>query len=174
MCIHHVYTCVDALFKNNTGITTIQVSGGMNYRKITSSLIILAFILPLIPLALLMPVHAQGQVLQIPDNVYPGETLTVTVEVYSATVVRVVVANKTGTYTYAEQVKYTAGPGNVTFNIPIPKKLPYLTNKSGDQPALNVTVYVGGTKIGEKVVKVYPVIEVSPTTTTVVDPVTGE
>ncbi|MEM4809978.1 MAG: hypothetical protein QW249_05635, partial [Desulfurococcaceae archaeon] len=78
------------------------------------------------------------------------------------------------TYTYAEQVKYTAGPGNVTFNIPIPKKLPYLTNGPSDVPMLNVTVYVGGTKIGEKVVKVYPVIEVSPITTTVVDPVTGE
>jgi len=141
----------------------------MRYKSTISILITLLFILPTILLGVtsLVPVEAQGLITSVPDHIYPGETLPVTVNVPIAAAVTVTVTNAATGEEYGRQTFYAPMPGTYTVNIPIPKSLPNIG--TADPPTLLVTVDIPFIGSDFENVEVYPLIEVTPIASQIVD-----
>jgi predicted nucleic acid-binding Zn-ribbon protein len=72
------------------------------------------------------------QIVSVTSPAYPGETVTVTLDIGLATTVTVRLCNDAGcTYTWASQVFTPPTAGRYTLTLSLPEKLPGLTNWNG-------------------------------------------
>ncbi len=142
----------------------------MNYARIASVIFTSVFVLSTIAgLLSAVPMQAQVKYVWAPGYTYPGSILPVTVYVpVSGVLVTVTVTNALTGEKYAEQAFYAPSPGNYTVNIPIPKKLPNIG--TADPPTLLVTANIPLVGPDTTTVEVYPLIEIIPTSSTIVDP----
>ncbi|ACL11599.1 hypothetical protein DKAM_1273 [Desulfurococcus amylolyticus 1221n] len=143
--------------------------------RIISIILALALLTPmLVNLAVLVPVNAQGGIIQAvrgdgPDGkgVYPGGIITVTINVPFASSVTIEVSNANTGEVYVTQQFYPPTPGTYNVTVQIPKLL--LNIGTADPPTLLVTVSIPFIGSDQATIYVYPLIEVSPSATTIVD-----
>jgi len=139
----------------------------MRYKSVLSIVLTILFITPLVAGVASLVATAQGGMISVPDHVYPGSTLPVTVNVPIAAAVTVTVSNAVTGQQYATQVFYAPMPGTYTVNVQIPKVLPNIG--TADPPTLLVTATIPLVGSDYAIVTVYPLIEVNPTASTIVD-----
>ncbi|MEM1596424.1 MAG: hypothetical protein QXS24_04640 [Desulfurococcaceae archaeon] len=153
----------------------------MNYKSIISTLVLIALVLPLVtPLLQILPVVTAQVNPEITNiyggifveelgtiSVYPGSTITVEVFTPYVTMFTIRVVNTFNTsIVYATQSFRPAEPGYVNVTLVLPKELPGLTRAAG---ILNVLLILGTTVVDSKLLSVLPMIEVTPSVTTIVD-----
>ncbi|MEM0001702.1 MAG: hypothetical protein QW211_02265 [Desulfurococcaceae archaeon] len=153
----------------------------MNYKSIISTLVLIALVLPLVtPLLQILPVVTAQVNPEITNiyggifveelgtiSVYPGSTITVEVFTPYVTTFTIRVVNTFNTsIVYATQSFRPAEPGYVNVTLVLPKELPGLTRAAG---ILNVSLILGTTVVDSKLLSVLPMIEVTPSVTTIVD-----
>jgi len=139
----------------------------MRYKNVLSIVLTILFITPLVAGVASLVATAQGGMISVPDHVYPGSTLPVTVNVPIAAGVTITVSNAVTGQQYATQQFYAPMPGTYTVNVQIPKVLPNIG--TADPPTLLVTATIPLVGSDSAIVTVYPLIEVNPTASTIVD-----
>jgi len=139
----------------------------MRYKNVLSIVLTILFMTPLVAGLTSLVVTAQGGMISVPDHVYPGGTLPVTVNVPIAAAVTITVSNAVTGQQYATQVFYAPMPGTYTVSVQIPKVLPNIGTP--DPPTLLVTATIPLVGSDSAIVTVYPLIEVNPTASTIVD-----
>jgi len=139
----------------------------MRYKNVLSIVLTILFITPLVAGVASLVATAQGGMVSAPSYVYPGSTLPVTVNVPIAASVTVTVSNAVTGQQYATQVFYAPMPGTYTVYIQVPKVLPNIG--TADPPTLLVTATIPLVGSDYAIVTVYPLIEVNPTASTIVD-----
>jgi predicted nucleic acid-binding Zn-ribbon protein len=174
MCIHYAYTCVNTylitLESNQRRLGEVCMSN-----RIISIILALALLTPMLAnLAVLVPVNAQAGIIQAirgdgPDGngVYPGGIITVSINVPFASSVTIQVSNANTGEVYATQQFYPPTPGTYDVSVQIPKLLKNIG--TSDPPTLLVTVSIPFIGSDQATIYVYPLIEVSPSATTIVD-----
>ncbi|ADV65560.1 hypothetical protein [Desulfurococcus mucosus] len=142
-------------------------------KRIISIILALTILTPiLVNLAFIAPVtSAQGIIVSVTgadsQGVYPGGTINVTVTVPLTAAVTIEVSNAFTGQVYATQTFYPPSPGTYSILVPIPKNLPNIG--TNDPPALLVTASIPFIGQDQRTLYVYPLIEVTPSVTTIVD-----
>ncbi|MCY0867954.1 MAG: methyl-accepting chemotaxis protein [Desulfurococcus sp.] len=145
-------------------------------RRILSIILSILLIAPMLAsLTAFIPVAtAQGIINYVKGSpgdeygVYPGGVVIVNFNAPIVAQVIITIYNAHNTsVVYATQYYTPPAPGTYTVQIPIPKKLPNIGTT--DPPALLVTVSIPFIGSDSRTLYVYPLIEVSPSTTTIVD-----
>jgi hypothetical protein len=153
----------------------------MNYKSITSILALIALILPIMaPLLMVLPVATAQLNYEITNiygtvyveeldvtAVYPGSTIKV--EVFAPTTATFtvgIVKSQDDSIVYVTQTVRPTEPGFINVTLTLPKKLPGLTFALD---ILEVQLVVGTTVVDSEYLSVLPIIEVSPSVTTIVD-----
>jgi len=140
----------------------------MAYRRIASILIVLAFILPVLStLPAVVPAQGAIAIVSAPSYVYPGEPVTVEVDVgFAAPFTIYLMSSANQSTIWASQTIYPPTPGRYNITLILPKKLPDIGTPAtllieAEMPALGAIDY--------RYVDIYPKIEVAPRATTIVD-----
>jgi uncharacterized protein YoxC len=157
----------------------------MNYKSIIFTIALISLLIPILtPVLLVLPI-ATAQVNYTITNiygtttftdtsgathdngVYPGDTIIVEVYTPSTATFTVRIVN-----TYNDSIVYVAQtvkppePGYVNVTLTLPKKLPGLTQAID---ILEVQLVVAGSVVNWRYLSVLPIIEVTPSVTTIVD-----
>ncbi|MEM2075445.1 MAG: hypothetical protein QW705_05270, partial [Zestosphaera sp.] len=144
----------------------------MNYRNVTSTLLLLVIVGGLLAGILTPIVQAQTVVLVSvkPDKIYPGEAVTVTVDVYTPTMFKVLLcADATCTNVWNQVTRTVQTAGTYAVTLVLPELLSDAVDSDNNGLIdLWVSVMVGTT--GEtKQYDVYPKVKVTPSSATAVD-----
>jgi len=145
----------------------------MRYKNVLSIVLAILFIIPLVAnVASLVPIvqaaqGAKGMISTQQDYVYPGSTFLVTVNVPIVASVTITVSNAVTGQQYVAQSFYAPMPGEYTINVQIPKVLSNIG--TADPPTLLVKATIPLVGSDNVTVAVYPLIEVNPTASTIVD-----
>ncbi len=140
----------------------------MTYRRLASILIILAFILPVLStLPAVVPAQGAIAIISAPSHVYPGDPVTVEVDVGFAAPFTIYLKSAANPSTvWASQTIYPPTAGRYKVTLILPKSLPDIGAPAqllieAEMPAFSA--------VDQKFVDIYPKIEVAPTAATIVD-----